>query len=161
MALRLGISAARSAVARQPTVLTAATKDAWRGYAEAPGDPKKIVAVLYRRAIVTYFGGGSHGPSASPRLAAGAARPPATLGCWVRALHRLRQAAPPPSPSWQARAGCVENELGLRKFLEDRGHTYVVTDDKEGENSVLDRELVRAAAACLHVSRPANWSLQL
>jgi formate dehydrogenase len=24
-------------------------------------------------------------------------------------------------------------ELGLRKFLEDRGHTYVVTTDKDGE----------------------------
>ena len=38
-------------------------------------------------------------------------------------------------------AGCVENELGLRKFLEDRGHTYIVTDDKEGDSSELDRHL--------------------
>ena len=35
----------------------------------------------------------------------------------------------------------MENELGLRKFLEDRGHTYIVTDDKEGENSELDKHL--------------------
>jgi hypothetical protein len=37
--------------------------------------------------------------------------------------------------------GCVENELGLRQFLEERGHTYVVTDDKEGPNSELDKHL--------------------
>ncbi|CAK0786476.1 hypothetical protein CVIRNUC_009689 [Coccomyxa viridis] len=37
--------------------------------------------------------------------------------------------------------GCLENELGLRKFLEDRGHTYVVTDDKEGANSQFEKEL--------------------
>ena len=38
-------------------------------------------------------------------------------------------------------AGCLENELGIRKFLEDRGHTLVVTDDKEGPDSQLDKEL--------------------
>merc|ERR1712072_1084680 len=37
--------------------------------------------------------------------------------------------------------GCVSGELGLRKFLEDRGHTLVVTDDKDGEDSVFEREL--------------------
>ncbi|MFI2261366.1 NAD-dependent formate dehydrogenase [Streptomyces tubercidicus] len=37
--------------------------------------------------------------------------------------------------------GCVSGELGLRRFLEDRGHTLVVTSDKEGEGSTLDREL--------------------
>merc|ERR1711934_750396 len=40
--------------------------------------------------------------------------------------------------------GCVSGELGLRKFLEDRGHTLVVTDDKDGEDSVFERELVDA-----------------
>jgi formate dehydrogenase len=35
----------------------------------------------------------------------------------------------------------VSGELGLRRFLEDRGHTLVVTSDKEGPDSVLDREL--------------------
>ena len=29
--------------------------------------------------------------------------------------------------------GCVSGELGLRKFLEDQGHTLVVTADKDGE----------------------------
>jgi formate dehydrogenase len=37
--------------------------------------------------------------------------------------------------------GCVSGELGLRKFLEHRGHTLVVTSDKEGPNSELDKEL--------------------
>jgi formate dehydrogenase len=40
--------------------------------------------------------------------------------------------------------GCVSGELGLRKFLEDRGHTLVVTSDKDAANSVLDRELADA-----------------
>ncbi|TFE51246.1 NAD-dependent formate dehydrogenase [Streptomyces sp. ICN441] len=37
--------------------------------------------------------------------------------------------------------GCVSGELGLRRFLEERGHTFVVTSDKEGDDSALDREL--------------------
>lgn len=40
--------------------------------------------------------------------------------------------------------GTTENELGLRKWLEDQGHTLVTTSDKEGENSTFDRELVDA-----------------
>ena len=37
--------------------------------------------------------------------------------------------------------GSVSGELGLRKFLEGLGHTFVVTSDKEGPNSVFEREL--------------------
>lgn len=37
--------------------------------------------------------------------------------------------------------GCVSGGLGLRKYLEDLGHTFVVTSDKEGLNSVFEREL--------------------
>ena len=48
MALRHTLLSARQSLIRQPSVLTAATKESWRAYAEAPGDPKKIVAVLYR-----------------------------------------------------------------------------------------------------------------
>src|SRR6185295_6832250 len=40
--------------------------------------------------------------------------------------------------------GSVSGELGLRKFLEDAGHTLVVTADKNGADSALDRELVDA-----------------
>ncbi len=37
--------------------------------------------------------------------------------------------------------GSVSGELGLRKYLEGLGHTLVVTSDKEGPDSVFDREL--------------------
>jgi formate dehydrogenase len=37
--------------------------------------------------------------------------------------------------------GSVSGELGLRKFLEARGHTLVVTSDKDRANSVFDKEL--------------------
>lgn len=37
--------------------------------------------------------------------------------------------------------GDVSGELGLRRFLEDGGHTLIVTTDKEGEDSVFEREL--------------------
>jgi formate dehydrogenase len=40
--------------------------------------------------------------------------------------------------------GCVSGELGLRRFLEDQGHTLVVTSDKDRANSTFDRELVDA-----------------
>jgi hypothetical protein len=35
----------------------------------------------------------------------------------------------------------VSGELGLRWFLDEAGHTLVVTSDKEGPDSVFDREL--------------------
>jgi formate dehydrogenase len=37
--------------------------------------------------------------------------------------------------------GSVSGELGLRKYLEGLGHAYIVTSDKEGEDSTFDREL--------------------
>lgn len=40
--------------------------------------------------------------------------------------------------------GDVSGELGLRKFLVDAGHEFVVISDKEGPDSDLDRELVDA-----------------
>ncbi len=40
--------------------------------------------------------------------------------------------------------GCVSGELGLRKFLEDAGHTLVVTSDKDGDGCKADKELVDA-----------------
>ena len=40
--------------------------------------------------------------------------------------------------------GCVSGELGLRPFLEAAGHKLVVTSDKDGPNSVFERELVDA-----------------
>ena len=40
--------------------------------------------------------------------------------------------------------GSVSGELGLRRFLEGRGHTYVVTSDKDGPESTFERELTDA-----------------
>ena len=40
--------------------------------------------------------------------------------------------------------GSVSGELGLRKFLEDAGHTFIVTSDKDGPDSEFERELVDA-----------------
>ena len=40
--------------------------------------------------------------------------------------------------------GSVSGELGLRPFLEAAGHSLVVTSDKEGEDSVFERELPEA-----------------
>ena len=40
--------------------------------------------------------------------------------------------------------GCVSGELGLRKYLEEAGHTLVVTSDKDGDGCEADRELVDA-----------------
>jgi len=40
--------------------------------------------------------------------------------------------------------GSVSGELGLREFLEGRGHTLVVTSDKDGPDSEFERELVDA-----------------
>tara|TARA_B100001057_G_scaffold155475_1_gene155672 strand:- start:53 stop:1249 length:1197 start_codon:yes stop_codon:yes gene_type:complete len=37
--------------------------------------------------------------------------------------------------------GCVSGELGLRKFLEDQGHTLVVTSDKDGDGCKAEIEL--------------------
>jgi formate dehydrogenase len=47
--------------------------------------------------------------------------------------------------------GSVSGELGLRHFLESRGHTLVVTSDKDTPDSVFDREL---ADADIVISQP-------
>lgn len=40
--------------------------------------------------------------------------------------------------------GSVSGELGLRKYLESNGHTFVVTSDKDGPDSQFEKELVDA-----------------
>ncbi len=37
--------------------------------------------------------------------------------------------------------GCVSGELGLRRFLEEAGHRFTVTSDKDGPDSVFERAL--------------------
>src|SRR6266508_631773 len=43
-----------------------------------------------------------------------------------------------------ALVGSVSGELGLRRFLEERGHTLVVTSDKDGPDSEFERRLPEA-----------------
>jgi len=40
--------------------------------------------------------------------------------------------------------GTVENELGLRSWLESQGHEFIVSDDKEGPDSVFQKNIVDA-----------------
>jgi hypothetical protein len=40
--------------------------------------------------------------------------------------------------------GTTENELGIRKWIEEQGHELVTTSDKEGEGSEFDKHLVDA-----------------
>src|SRR4029453_19282653 len=40
--------------------------------------------------------------------------------------------------------GSVSGELGLRSFIEERGHQLTVTSDKDGPDSVFERELPEA-----------------
>lgn len=51
--------------------------------------------------------------------------------------------------------GSVSGELGLRKFLEGLGHELVVTTDKEGPNSELDRHLADAEVVISQPFYPA------
>ena len=47
--------------------------------------------------------------------------------------------------------GSVSGELGLRSFLEERGHDLIVTADKDGSDSVFEQEL---PAAEIVISQP-------
>src|SRR6202167_5002815 len=47
--------------------------------------------------------------------------------------------------------GSVSGELGLRAFLQERGHTLTVTPGKDGPDSVFEREL---PAADVVISQP-------
>jgi len=40
--------------------------------------------------------------------------------------------------------GSVSGELGLRRFLEANGHTFIVTSDKDGPDSAFERDLPNA-----------------
>jgi len=57
--------------------------------------------------------------------------------------------------------GSVSGELGLRKFLEGRGHTLVVTSDKDGPDSVLEKELVDADIVISQPFYPAYITAEL
>lgn len=40
--------------------------------------------------------------------------------------------------------GTTENELGIRKWIEEQGHELVTTSNKEGADSEFDKHLVDA-----------------
>lgn len=54
--------------------------------------------------------------------------------------------------------GCVSGELGLRKYLESHGHELIVTSDKEGADSVLDKHLPTADVVISQPFWPAYLS---
>jgi formate dehydrogenase len=56
--------------------------------------------------------------------------------------------------------GSVSGELGLRKFLEGRGHTLVVSSDKDGATSVFERELPDADIVISQPFWPAYLTAQ-
>jgi formate dehydrogenase len=56
--------------------------------------------------------------------------------------------------------GDVTGALGLRSFLEARGHTLVVTADREGPNSVFDQELPGADIIISQACWPARLTAE-
>src|SRR5260370_27039563 len=56
--------------------------------------------------------------------------------------------------------GSVSGELGLRKYLEGLGHTLVVTSDKDGSDSVFERELHDAEIVISQPFWPAHLTAQ-
>jgi formate dehydrogenase len=57
--------------------------------------------------------------------------------------------------------GSVSGELGLRAFLEARGHRLVVTSDKDGPDSVFERELPDAEIVISQPFWPAYLTAEL
>lgn len=51
--------------------------------------------------------------------------------------------------------GCIENDLGLRKWLEDQGHELITTSDKEGAGSEFEKHLVDAEVIITTPFHPA------
>ncbi|MBE2997491.1 NAD-dependent formate dehydrogenase [Nocardiopsis sp. HNM0947] len=56
--------------------------------------------------------------------------------------------------------GSVSGELGLRRFLEENGHTLVVTSDKDGPDSEFERELPDADVVISQPFWPAYLSAE-
>ena len=56
--------------------------------------------------------------------------------------------------------GCVSGALGLRQFCDDAGHELVVTSDKDGEDSELDRNLADAEVVISQPFWPAYMTAE-
>eukprot|EP00928_Gymnodinium_smaydae_P053503 TRINITY_DN3747_c0_g2_i2.p1 TRINITY_DN3747_c0_g2~~TRINITY_DN3747_c0_g2_i2.p1 ORF type:complete len:440 (+),score=102.81 TRINITY_DN3747_c0_g2_i2:32-1351(+) len=74
------------------------------------------------------------------------------------------QTTPTPvsKPDFQPGAllGCVSGELGLRKFLEERGHELVVTSSKDGADCVLEQHLADAEVVISQPFWPAYMTAE-
>jgi len=56
--------------------------------------------------------------------------------------------------------GCVSGALGLRSFLESAGHTLIVTSDKDGPDSELERNLPEAEVVISQPFWPAYMTAE-
>jgi formate dehydrogenase len=56
--------------------------------------------------------------------------------------------------------GSVSGALGLKKWAADNGHKLIVTSDKDGDNSVLDRELPEAEVVISQPFWPAYMTAE-
>jgi formate dehydrogenase len=65
----------------------------------------------------------------------------ATAAAQDKVLLVLYEGGENPSPDV---LGCVQNELGIRNFVEGRGHELIVTSDKDGSGSVVEQHLPTA-----------------
>jgi formate dehydrogenase len=57
--------------------------------------------------------------------------------------------------------GTVENELGLRQYLESKGHEFIVTGDKEGDNSTFQKHIKDAEVLITTPFHPAYLTADL
>lgn len=48
--------------------------------------------------------------------------------------------------------GTLENELGLRQYLESQGHEFLVSDDKEGANSFFEKHIADVSKSFVALS---------
>jgi formate dehydrogenase len=75
--------------------------------------------------------------------------PPAYARDDIPTIERYHDGQTTPTPEAidftpGALLGSVSGELGLRRFLEERGHTLIVTSDKDGPDSEFERALPEA-----------------
>jgi formate dehydrogenase len=75
--------------------------------------------------------------------------PPAYPRDEIPRIERYADGMPTPTPEAidftpGELLGCVSGELGLRRFVEERGHRFVVTVDKDGPESEFERQLPEA-----------------
>ncbi|KAM3504832.1 hypothetical protein MY11210_008211 [Beauveria gryllotalpidicola] len=124
--------------------LVAASRSAlFHSCAPSPVLRHAAAAAVRGRAAPVYSKLGGGAPAASPGLVPSSFRALTTSREKVKVLLVLYDGGKHAEQVPEL-LGTTENELGLRKWLEDQGHTLVTTSDKEGENSKFDQELVDA-----------------